>query len=50
MKKEAMIVMATCHKSKEPFGIRTEKKDGVYIMDWTFAVNAKAAKDRKSVV
>ena len=44
MKKEAMIVMATCHKSKEPFGIRTEKKDGAYIMDWAFAVDSKAAK------
>lgn len=41
---EAAVVMAKCRHSKQPFGIRMEKKnDGVWYCTWAFKLSERAA-------
>ena len=41
---EATVVMAKCRRSKQPFGIRMEKKkDGVWYCTWAFRLSERAA-------
>lgn len=44
MKKEAMIVMASCKKTGKPFAIRTEKQGSEYVMNWAFQLKEGVAK------
>ncbi len=40
----ATVVMARCARSKQTFGIRTEKmRDGIWHCTWAFRLNEKAA-------
>lgn len=43
--REANVVMAKCTHSKQPFGIRVEKINGVWHCTWAFKINEKAARN-----
>ena len=41
---QATVVMAKCRRSKQPYGIRMEKKrDGVWYCTWAFKLSERAA-------
>ncbi len=40
---EATVVMAKCARSKECFGVRTEKKEGAWHQTWAFKLNLQVA-------
>ena len=41
--KEATVIMATCQKSKNTFGIRAEKISNAWHFTWAFPMSKKAA-------
>jgi len=41
--KEATVIMATCQKSKNTFGIRAEKIGKAWHLTWSFSMNRQAA-------
>lgn len=41
---EARVIMAKCHKSKEPFGIRAQKMENKWVFTWAFKLSDKVAK------
>ncbi len=43
--REATVVMCKCTHSKQPFGIRMEKINGVWHQTWAFKINEKSAKN-----
>ena len=41
---QATVVMAKCRRSKQPYGIRMERKrDGVWYCTWAFKLSERAA-------
>ncbi|MBM6865530.1 hypothetical protein H6A66_10185 [Bacteroides caecigallinarum] len=44
LKREEMVIMATCQKTKRTFGITAQKEGNDYIFKWAFKLNAGTAK------
>lgn len=44
VKREEMVIMATCQQTKRPFGITAKKEGGNYIFYWAFKLNPTTAK------
>lgn len=44
LKREEMVVMATCQKTKKPFGITVQKKGNEYEFTWAFKINPSSVK------
>lgn len=44
MKKNAVVVMASCHKSKKPFAIRSEQRGKPWYFTWAFKLSEKMMK------
>lgn len=44
MKKNAVVVMASCHKNKKPFAIRSEKRGSIWYFTWAFVLTEVAIK------
>lgn len=44
-KREATVVVAKCNHSNQTYGIRMEKKNGVWYCTWAFKIGENAAKN-----
>ena len=44
MKRIATVICAKCGKTKQMYGLRTEKTNGHWYFTWTFPLNADVAK------
>lgn len=44
LKREEMVIMATCQKTRRTFGITAQKDGNDYIFKWAFKLNAGTAK------
>lgn len=44
LSKKAFAVMAMCEKTKEPFGITVDPRDGCYAFVWAFKIKKEQAK------
>ena len=41
---KAFAVMAMCEKTKEPFGITVDPREGCYAFSWAFKIKKEQAK------
>lgn len=44
LKRDEMVVMATCQKTKRTFGITAQRQGKEYVFTWAFKLNAETAK------
>ena len=44
LSKDAFAIMAMCEKTKEPFGITVDPRNGCYAFAWAFKIKKEQAK------